>query len=72
MLIVNEFKRICLACPSSWEGQTENDTPVFIRYLHGCSSIGIKGSERKSGAIYENEISGADYGEPLSGFLHFN
>jgi hypothetical protein len=46
---VNRLKTItqtCFACPSQWEGETEDGRPIYIRYRWGCLSvrIGAKGS----------------------------
>lgn len=34
-----ELKRTCIACPSQWEGRTDDDRPVYIRYRHGHLTV---------------------------------
>jgi len=34
-----KLKRTCWACPSQWEGKTENDEWVYIRYRWGTFRV---------------------------------
>lgn len=71
MLVLKEIRRICLACPSSWEGVTECGRSVFIRYRWGHLSIRTDDNDKKS-VVRGTEILALDYGEPMDGFLHYN
>ena len=33
------LKHTCMNCPASWEGRTEDNRPIFIRYRHDCLSV---------------------------------
>jgi len=38
---VKSLERTCIACPSQWEGKTEDGRVIYIRYRHGYFSIGL-------------------------------
>lgn len=35
MLKLRRLEQTCGACPSQWEGEFEDGSPVYIRYRHG-------------------------------------
>jgi hypothetical protein len=35
------LSRTCCACPSQWEGETDDGREIYIRYRHGSLSWGI-------------------------------
>lgn len=41
MEILKRLTQTCEACPSQWEGFTQDDKPVYIRYRWGCLTIQI-------------------------------
>jgi len=43
MIIVKKITKTCEACPSQWEGETDNDQQVYVRYRHGTLKIEING-----------------------------
>lgn len=48
MLKIKFLMRTSSACPSQWEGLTENFEPIYIRYRHGVLTMDI-------GKPYENK-----------------
>lgn len=40
-LRVKSIIRTCYACPSQWEGETEDGRKVYVRYRHGLLSVGL-------------------------------
>lgn len=69
---VVEIRRTCFACPSQWEGWTEDGRPVYIRYRWGRLSvcIGPAGGDIWS-AVDGEEILGLQYGPPIDGCLTY-
>ena len=65
-----ELKQTCAACPSQWEGRTEDDKSIYIRYRWGYLSvcIGQKGGGIGS-AVNSKEVFGKQLGDDLDGSL---
>jgi len=59
MYRVVQLKRTCTACPSQWEGLTDKENDVYIRYRWGRFSVDID----------NNEIFCYHSDEPLDGFM---
>lgn len=38
---VRKRRKTCSACPSQWEGRTDNDRPVYVRYRWGHLSVRV-------------------------------
>lgn len=68
---LKELIQTCTACPSQWEGRTEDDFPIYVRYRWGYLSIrkGEKGSES---AVEGTEIYSNQMGEDLDGTIAEN
>jgi hypothetical protein len=35
------LEQTCMACPSQWEGRTDDDRPVYVRYRHGILRVSL-------------------------------
>lgn len=72
--LVVELNRTCHACPSQWEGQTEDGKHVYIRYRWGFLSAQV-GTENIYGASHgdslHGEMSNEDMMKALSSVLRF-
>ena len=57
MIHVKEIRLTCSACPEQWEGLTNDDCPVYVRYRHGFLTVqvGEKGKDTMS-AVKSNKI----------------
>lgn len=38
---ITKIKQTCWACPSAWEGKTDNDEDVYIKYRYGVLSLTV-------------------------------
>lgn len=65
-----KLEQTCYGCPSQWEGRTDNDEPIYIRYRYGYLSVdlGPKGGDINS-AVSGKEVFGKQIGEDLDGDL---
>jgi hypothetical protein len=63
MIKVNKILNTCSACPSQWEGTTEDNQNIYVRYRWGHLSICF----RPSG----DEIFDLDYGDTFDGFMDY-
>jgi hypothetical protein len=59
MYTVTSIKQTCYACPSQWEGKTDEGDEVYIRFRHGGLRLDING---------ETEYS-EDLSDGLDGFI---
>jgi hypothetical protein len=41
MIRVTEIRNTCSACPSQWEGLTDDEQVVYIRFRWGHLSVGV-------------------------------
>ncbi len=41
MIRVVKFKQTCSACPSQWEGVTDDDRGVYARFRHGHLTVQV-------------------------------
>lgn len=62
-LVLTELRQTCDACPSQWEGTTDDGRPVYIRFRHGWLSVrlGLKGGDIDS-AVRGEEILYMEHG----------
>ena len=74
MITVAKITRTCDACPSQWEGTTDADKAVYVRYRWGSLSISIGDTltqairrEGPENSVFEKEI-----GEGLDGYLTYD
>jgi len=73
MIKVKEIIQTCPACPSQWEGVTDDGRPIYIRYRWGSLSVSIgeKGGDVTS-AVRGEVILGKELGEGLDGSLEYS
>ena len=68
--IIKELECTCSCCPSQWEGVTEKNETVYIRYRWGCLTIKLsKPGGTAFDAIRNGELI---YSEQLGGELDGN
>ena len=62
----------CSACPAQWEGRTEGDRPVYIRYRWGYLSVrvGAPGGDLWS-AVGGVRVYGEQVGDGLDGSIEW-
>jgi len=60
----------CFACPAQWEGRTDGDRPVYIRYRWGYLSVrvGSPGGDLSS-AVTGVEVYGEQLGDDFDGSI---
>lgn len=54
---INNLEQTCFACPSQWEGRTEDDEYVYIRYRYGILSWKV-GDSIKGEIYHGGEMDG--------------
>ena len=59
---VNSIKQTCGACPSQWEGETDDKKYVYVRYRWGVLRVDVD-----SKTIY-----GEVHGDSLDGYLAYD
>lgn len=40
-LVVTSLEQTCFACPSQWEGATEDNRQIYVRYRWGHLSVSV-------------------------------
>ncbi len=67
-----KLRQTCSGCPSQWEGYTDKNEPVYIRFRYGYLSVSIGKIDQDIEEIYVgNESFGWQIGGGLDGFLSF-
>lgn len=56
---VIELEQTCFACPSQWDGKTNDKKHVYIRYRFGCLSVDVD----------NKQVHSISFGNSLSGVL---
>ena len=71
MILVKEIEQTLVACPSQWEGITDDDRPIYIRYRWGFLSvrIGPPGDKSEFAAVRGKEIFRKKLGGANDGIL---
>lgn len=74
MIIVKEIKMTCGACPSQWEGTTDDDRRVYVRYRYGRLSVkmGPPGNHDEWAGVRGDEIFADTLGGNLDGVLTYD
>ena len=71
-----ELKRTCYACPSQWEGQTDDNRWVYFRYRHGYLrvEIGKEGIDVDDNKFFDGVevIFEKHIGSALDGYMTFD
>jgi len=73
MISVVELKRTCFACPSQWEGKTDDDRPVYVRFRWGCLAVevGKPGQGIDDAILTGDRIFCEEIGDAFDGFMTF-
>ena len=58
MMRIKNLTQTCGACPSQWEGETENGAYVFIHYRHGYLYMTVD-----SEMVFSKNISDNPFGD---------
>jgi hypothetical protein len=58
MYNIATIKQTCYACPSQWEGKTEDGKDIYIRFRWGTLRLDIDGKTIISMEIGEDEWNG--------------
>ena len=59
MIKVMRLKQTCFACPSQWDGETDDSKCIYIRYRHGFLYVSVDDKE-----IYKKQ-----FGNTYDGFM---
>ena len=62
MILINDLKQTCSACPSQWEFTTFENRPVYVRYRWGYLRISIGES---NGPIEDAVIGVCIFGDQI-------
>jgi hypothetical protein len=73
MIGVKEIEQTCEACPSQWEGYTDDGRSIYIRYRWGFLSVRIGSPSDKSefAGVRGKEILNKQLGDSYHGFLSY-
>lgn len=73
MIVVIEIEQTCFACPSQWEGYTDDDRSIYVRYRWGFLSvrIGSPGDKSEFAGVRGKEILRKQLGDSYLGFLDY-
>ena len=71
MFCVAQLTHACIACPSQWEGKTDDERPFYVRYRWGVLTVqlGAKGTtDGSEGAmVFDDEV-----GDKMSGRIDWD
>jgi hypothetical protein len=70
MITVIEVAQISHACPTEWEGITDDGRHIYVRYRFSNFSVQIADTRRKASKGYE--LFRAKIGEEMSGTMGFD
>ncbi len=73
MIVVKEIEQTCEACPSQWEGTTDDDRCIYFRYRWGFLSVRISspGDKFKFAGVRGKEILRKQLGDSYHGILSY-
>lgn len=65
--------RTCSACPSQWEGRTDDERLIYVRYRWGYLTISISkpNSRDISDAVNGEPVFDLKHGDDLSGYMEY-
>ena len=74
MIKIKQLVKTCEACPAQWEGYTDDDRKVYVRYRWGHLSVrlGDIGDTAEFAGIRGEEIFGKQIGEDLHGVMSYD
>ena len=69
MIVIKSLEKTCYACSAQWEGWTNDNRQVYIRYRHGFLSVRIseEGDDTEYAAVEGEEVYGEWIGD--SGYM---
>ena len=70
-LRVIEATRTCVWCPSQWDGRTDDDRAVYVRYRWGCLrvTVGEPGDRDEFAGVRGRWVYSAEIGDGFDGAL---
>jgi hypothetical protein len=73
MIVVKEIEQTCEACPSQWEGYSDDGRSIYVRYRWGFLSvrIGSPGDKSEFAGVRGKEILHKKLGDSYHGFLSY-
>jgi hypothetical protein len=71
MLKVVELQRTCIACPSQWEGRTDDGRAVYVRYRWGHLSVRV-GKDITAAVRNRDEVFNAVVGHSYDGLMTYD
>ena len=71
IITVKKLVKTCFACPAQWEGETDDNRLVYIRYRWGYLSVRISEPNKTNitDAVRGDEIFGKDLNDPFGGYM---
>lgn len=73
MIVVTELDQTCRACPSQWEGRTDDGNRIYIRYRHGWLSAGVgRTMDDAIESAFSAPVHSQEYGEAYDGVMPTN
>lgn len=71
---VISVERTCRACPSQWEGVTDDRRLIYVRYRYGVLRIAISdpGATDIHAAVNGEELFCLEWGDPFGGDMSYS
>lgn len=69
MVKVVALRQTCWACPSQWEGETDDGREVYVRYRYGHLTVQVGTETEPDAVMSDNYIVDVEHGEGLDGFM---
>lgn len=68
---IKTIEQTCESCPSQWEGWTDDNRQIYIRYRFGYLrvSIGPVGDDDEFAAVSGEEVFGLSFGGEYDGHM---
>lgn len=72
-VIVSTIRSTCCACPSQWEGLTDDERVIYVRYRWGHLSVRVSepNDRRATAGTSGQTIISLEYGGQYSGDLDY-
>ena len=68
MMRVTKLVMTCGACPSQWEGETDDGRFVYVRYRHGCLTVSVA-KECMGDAVRADPVCVVYHGNDMDGSM---
>ena len=71
---VVQIKQTCESCPSQWEGLTDDNRRVYVRYRWGwlVVRVGAPGDTDEFAGVRGEEVLCLGYGDDFDGYMTYN